>query len=145
MKSFHWILGLAVLVVVVFVITFFKMYLQEPRKQTPKTNTTNPEGLSSQLEFARTRYPSEKEANELPLQSEFGTPGWYDFWFHNPSQEKEVRLGLNGKNCVCSEVEIFLLQGQWHSKLAPLPLAPLVAGNPFNVLTSTVALVHREN
>jgi len=145
MKALHLILGLAVLMIVVFVITFFKMYLDSPRKQPAKVVTNikdggpgvNDDGATAQLEFVRTRYPNETAANELPLQSEAGRQGWYDFWFHNPT-DNEVRLGLKLKNCTCTDVGLHLLKGDWVNKLLPLSLLPLSADSPLTGLTAAV-------
>lgn len=122
MKPTQTALLLVALVVLVFAVTFASMYIQRtPTNPRPKKEDTAP-ALS--LTFARTRYPEPRnpqkdrpEDAEQPLVSEFGQGAHFDFWFTNDNDE-EVRVGLNEKNCTCSNVKLFIAADGWRKQLA---------------------------
>src|SRR5262249_51524746 len=52
------------------------------------------------------------------------------FWFVNANNEEPVRVGLNSKNCKCTNVEVRLMTDDWKSRRATLLAGQVVATLP---------------
>jgi hypothetical protein len=126
MKQFQVAFALILLAAMVFVVTFAMNFLgggagpragAEPKQQL-------------ELLFANKVHP---EDNFSSVEREEKSSGHHDYWFCN-TNAKPVRLGLAGKNCKCSNVEVYLLGAEASRKLlgdkaidGPESLAKLLA------------------
>lgn len=105
MKTSQWSVALAVLVVLVFGITFFVNYIGDPAgtADLPKT----PPGMETQLAFPIRGLPVADGKSAYTIER--GAEGQADFWFHN-ANDKPIPVGLNRLACKCSSVEVWIVQ-----------------------------------
>src|SRR5688500_15264134 len=110
MKPTQVVLLLVILVAMIFGVTFAMMYLRD-KDQVPDPNQnvgssedkkTGKEGANLQLTFRSTRYPEEVADLSKRIVSEYGKYNHHDFWFSN-DHDAEVKIGLNTKNCTCTD------------------------------------------
>jgi hypothetical protein len=100
MKTMQWAGAILVLAAVVFGITFVMNFLgSDNAAQDPGKGK-----VVHKLSFATRVMPPQSEP---ALQSEMGQAGYQDFWFKN-AEGQDVPVGLMGKSCTCTEVEIFM-------------------------------------
>ncbi|HEY7327176.1 MAG TPA: hypothetical protein VH592_06040 [Gemmataceae bacterium] len=108
MKPSQWIAAL-VLALMVGGITFVSVYLggSRPPEGTETINEPPP------LNFPFKLFPREDEKAQT---TEVGQVGYQDYWFVNEGDQTLV--GLNGKGCTCSEVDITMAPPSWMPYLA---------------------------
>jgi hypothetical protein len=110
MKTSQWVVALVVLAVLVFAVTLLKSYVgspggPEPARSGAAADAAGPKGDDlPQLKFGITKYPPGDGSQDL----EYRRPGYHDFLFRNDSPV-DVRVGVAGKNCKCSSLELFYL------------------------------------
>jgi hypothetical protein len=135
MKSSQWIGALLVLVVMVFVITFAMNFITPATK--PAVVPTGPPPVTEQvLQFAYTTLPplteDPKDADKVAIYREEKKEGFLDFLFENTG-DKDVKIGLIGKNCKCASVQLVVAKPEWRNDQAALlvsdGIAPLAALN----------------
>jgi hypothetical protein len=102
MKETQWIVAGVVVIVMVFGITFAVNYMGT--SPPPTGGPTDDNVDRSEVTFTETEFP---KATEPPLEQEVRQPGHHDFWFTN-GNDKPVKVGLDSKNCTCSNVQLFL-------------------------------------
>jgi len=105
MKTTQWSVALAVLVVLVFGITFFVNYIGDPAGSTDQPKL--PPGMETQLAFPIRGLPGPDGKSAYTIER--GAEGQADFWFHNPN-DKAIPVGLNRVACKCSSVEVWLVE-----------------------------------
>jgi hypothetical protein len=127
MKPSQTVLLLVIVVVIVFAVTFASMYLS-PDRQGPSPKKGQKHDPSAQLTFPVRSYPPEGSGASQHVATEYGTKGHRDFWFENGSN-REVVVGLNSKNCSCSEVELFLAPAEWRGQLDGVSATRAVCGS----------------
>jgi hypothetical protein len=114
MKSAQWI---AVLVFALMVggVSFVSVYLGG---QAPDSADSSLPVASASLNFPFKSFPREFAPQwvENMQTTEVGQTGYQDYWFVNDSGQ-DVLVGLNGKGCTCSEVEITVAPPSWMSYL----------------------------
>jgi hypothetical protein len=105
MKTSQWVGALVVLAAMVFGITLVRNYLGPTAPQTTQP-TPVPDGGEElpRLKFGVMRFPVEGNYQEV----EYRKPGHHDFAFRNDTGG-DVRVGVAGKNCKCSGLELFYL------------------------------------
>lgn len=108
MKPAQWT-AVLVLALMVGGITFVSVYLGGSGRDTSDVQSLD---APPTLTFPIKMYPQRKE--EPALVTEVRHPGHQDFWFVNESGQ-DLRAGLNGKGCTCSEVEITLASPDWRA------------------------------
>jgi hypothetical protein len=103
MKTSQWAITMAVLVILVFGITFMLNYTGDSGEGGP-----SPQPLPADMD--QLVFPiraSTPEPGRYPFELERGNEGHSDFWFYNPN-DKPVPVGLNRVACKCSSVEIWI-------------------------------------
>ncbi|MFO0840801.1 MAG: hypothetical protein U0797_00160 [Gemmataceae bacterium] len=103
MKQAQLVVAAVLLAVMVFAVTFAMNYLGGG--SAPKTVETDRPRL--ELVFAHKAFPNEPNPMAT-IEREEKTTGNQDFWFCN-TNPKPVNVGLTGKNCKCTNVEVFVL------------------------------------
>lgn len=116
-----WLGAVGVMLVSIFLITFFTNFSPVKAPQVGDLPQTHGNTLVNELSFVFRQYP--KDPGLPPNIQEFGVPGFQDFWFTNENKS-QVTFGLDRKNCTCSSVEVFLVPADWLQK----PEAKALAG-----------------
>jgi hypothetical protein len=112
MKPAQWIGAVLAGAAMVFVITFALNYIGSP---SGPGNTGKPKSEPLQLTFPVVQAPPGEPIALLP--TEINKPDWYDFWFRNEN-DQPVQVGLEGKNCKCSNVRLYLLPSDFQGLLS---------------------------
>lgn len=130
MKQSQWIMALALLVVMVFGITFALQYLGDSPK-TPEPRRP-PGEVDLELTFGMKQFPPE---GVPPTEQELGTDGYQDFWFVN-EESKDVNIWLNTTTCKCSHVMLFVAPREWVERRSLLEAGRVAASslNPWSGL-----------
>ncbi len=136
-KQSQIILAVAVLIVMVFIVTFAMNYLGGGAKPTPIDDRPPPP--RRELAFAWKVFPPDGLSS---IDREHRASGHVDYWFTNP-HDAALTVGLVKENCKCTEVRLFYLPEDGHRRLvsdavalfgvgaAPLPLrGPAVGISP---------------
>jgi hypothetical protein len=113
MKPTQTVLLLVIMVVMVFAVTFASMYVRDSTTSRQPDDETQPPPLA--LNFDGTSFP-EQLYDEERIVTEYGRSGQHDFWFKNENDEA-VTVGLNRKNCTCSDVRLLLAPDAWREPL----------------------------
>jgi hypothetical protein len=131
MKQSQWIFAVAVLIVMVFAVTFAMNYLGGTPDKLPDTDGNL--GPRYELAFIEKMFPPDGFG---PVDRENKTLGHCDFWFQNP-HDVSFKAGLIGQSCKCTEVRIFLLPSEASQKIASCAtgFAGLVFSNALNGAT----------
>jgi hypothetical protein len=110
MKSAQW-MAVLILALMVGGISFVSVYLGD---RGPENADSTPTASSPSLRFPIKSFPREFAPDfvEKLQTTEVGQTGYQDYWFVNDSGQ-EVLVGLNGKGCTCSEVEITVAPPSW--------------------------------
>ncbi len=108
MKLAQWT-AVLVLVFMVGGISFVSVYLGGSSRDASTAPTATPVSLN----FPIKRVPLE---GGKVLITEVRHSGHQDFWFVNDN-EQDVAVGMIGKGCKCSEVEIALAPASWRRSL----------------------------
>jgi hypothetical protein len=144
LKPSQTVLLLALLVAIVFGVTFASMYVS----RTPATPVVRPKdgrvNPALHLTFERQSYPDADASFTQAPMTEYGQMGQYDFWFENRNSE-EVRVGLDKKSCAsCSEVQVFVAPRSWHDALAQAALSWTgVSGDPLAYTLPRAAVMQK--
>jgi hypothetical protein len=110
MKPGQWT-AILVLALMVGGISFVSVYLGDFRRDnSDETVTVAP----TTLVFPFKTFPREDEKVQT---TEVRQVGHQDYWFVNDSQQ-DVKVGLNGKGCTCTEVELTVAPPEWMEYLA---------------------------
>ena len=105
-----WLGAVGVMLLSVFLITFFTNFSPVKAPQMGDIPTQNANKLVNELSFVSRQFPNDPSLP--PNIQEYGVPGSHDFWFTNENKTP-VTFGLDRKNCTCSSVEVFLVQADW--------------------------------
>jgi hypothetical protein len=130
MKSSQWISALVVLVVMVFAITFAMNYINPSKPPPTAPPGPPPDGNGKTLTFFDKTLGEDPTQPRTWIYHEDGTGGSADFLFENENAE-EVIVGLIGKNCVCTSVQVVLASAEWRQHRAKLTEAKERAEMPF--------------
>lgn len=120
MKQLQLGIAFAVLVVMVFVITFAMNYLGGTVQAPVEPDAVQP---ARDVVFLQKLFPPDGRS---ALESEHLSTGFVDFPFYNPHAEA-VKIGLDRKSCRCAGVEIYVLPEDNRRYLIPWAIA--LAGN----------------
>lgn len=116
MKRVQMGIAFAVLVLMVFLVTFAMNYLgsnvQAPDDPTPGRTVRT-------VTFLQKVFPPETVAG---LEAEIHASGSVDYAFYNPNAE-EVKLGLDRKSCRCAGVEVLVMAAANRRLVAPWAVA----------------------
>lgn len=99
------VLLVVAVVILVFIVGLVYMYRPAADPNTPDRGP-GPAQEQGHLKFTRPRVQWELDRGETG-EFESDVPGHHDFWFHN-DRDVPVQLGLNWKNCHCSNVKVCL-------------------------------------
>ena len=116
-----WLGAVGVMLVSVFLITFFTNFSPVKAPQISEPSQAKPGLLVNELSFVTRQFPNDPSLP--PNIQEYSVPGFLDFWFSNDNKVP-VTFGLDRKNCTCSSVEVFLVPNDWLQK----PEAKALAG-----------------
>ncbi len=107
MKSWVWLLAVAIIIAFVFGLSFVAQFNPETGKGQASAVNTKTASESKILEprFVTRQVP---DGESDPLPQEQYNPGYQDYWFINP-HPTAVRFGLEGKKCTCTGVQVFLV------------------------------------
>ncbi|HTU20045.1 MAG TPA: hypothetical protein VMG10_18415 [Gemmataceae bacterium] len=131
MKSAQWT-AVLVLALMVGGISFISVYLGGGNRGGADV----PADTQPALTFPVKIFPREGEKMQT---TEVRQSGYQDFWFANDSGN-DVTVGLNGKGCTCSEVEITVAPASWHPYLIRLAGMSALQGQPRD-LSNVVTLL----
>ena len=109
MKPAQW-MAILVLALMVGGISFVSVYLGDNSRQSQDTIPV----ATPSLDFPFKTFPREGEKVQT---TEVYQVGHQDYWFTN-GNEQDVLVGLIGKGCTCSEVELTLVPPSWIPYLA---------------------------
>ena len=105
-----WLGAISVLMVSVFLITFFTNFSPVKAPVIGDNSPKNSASAVADLSFVERQFPNDPA---LPATiHEISMPGSHDFWFTNENTV-EVVFGLEFKNCTCASVEVFTLPPEW--------------------------------
>lgn len=123
------IVALAVMAVMVGAITVAMQYIGD---NTSVKDVVEKAASKASLTFGAKRYPQD-EFGEKALVTEQNQSGYHDFWFYNDSGQ-DVPVGMVGKSCKCTQVEISLApeSAKWH--LAAIAAARLLQRAPYRLV-----------
>lgn len=138
-KSAQWT-AVLVLALMVGGISFVSVYLGGPNRRVSELPPV--ESLAS-LSFPVKLFPRDGEKAQT---TEVGRSGHQDFWFANESG-RDVPVGLNGKGCTCSEVEIVVASANWRPYLLGSAVTPALQLPPHGLenLTTLAAACDRQH
>ncbi len=102
MKQSQWTLAIVLFAGMVFVIVFAMNHLGGSSAPVHETKQ------NLELLFATKELPNDPQAPLKTIELEEKSTGFQDYWFCN-TNDKPVRIGLNSKNCKCTNVEAYYL------------------------------------
>ena len=118
MKPMQIVLLLALVVAIIFGVTFASMYVSRPpdtpSKKRPADVPVNP---TLHLNFEQPIFPYANARPTDRIVTEYGQMGHHDFWFENANDE-EMRLGLSKLSCKCAEAKVCIAPKEWRAPLA---------------------------
>lgn len=109
-----WLGAVGVMLLSVFLITFFTNFSPVKVPQATDIPQQNANQLVNELSFVFRQFPNDPSLP--PNIQEYGVPGFQDFWFTNENKSPVI-FGLDRKNCTCSSVEVFLVPADWLQKV----------------------------
>lgn len=113
MKQKQWTSALAVLVAMVFGITFLVTYVSNP--EVPEANPGADGGTDENgpiLSFLIKKYPD-------PMPGEHGSTGGQVYWFAN-EEDRIIKMGMNRTSCRCASVQVVYFPPEVKSQFVPM-------------------------